>query len=255
MGDFLYVPPYRMWSLFGSVTAATIDPDHDADNLVDGIPGRPMRLTGANGTFSIANTAGNAGIVAICHHLLDEGSVVTLGDDLTGVSLTVPSLPRNGVPLNFAELIDPVVSVDLVSFTVSGNGEDDVIGEIVIGNPLTLDPAPRITGSSYRERHYVDGRSSELAAHPGYSDRAKARPFHASLFCSQAGLDALFEWFDSQDGEAYPVPSLIVPDSDDLTDVRLVFLSEPEYTVNGPEDSDTRWLVDLDFTEVPRTRW
>lgn len=254
MGDFLYVPPYRQRSLFGTVTAATIDSDHEAGALVDGIPGVPMRLTAPNGSFSIAQTAASVGIIAVCHHLLDAGSVVTLGGDLSG-TLTAPALPRNGVPLNFARLQTPEVTCDNVTFAISGNGVDDLIGELILGAPLVLDPAPRIVGSQFRERSYVGPRASELAAHPGYSDRAKSRPFSASLFCSQDGLDDLFEWFDGQDGNAYQVPSLIVPDDDDLTDVRLVFLSEPQYVVNGPEGSDTRWLVDLEFTEVPRTRW
>jgi hypothetical protein len=37
--------------------------------------------------------------------------------------------------------------------------------------------------------------------------------------------------------------------------VRLVMLGEPTYTQAGPDDSDVQWLVDLEFTELPRTRW
>lgn len=260
MAEFLYVPPYLNWSLFGTVTldSGTVDPDHDLAWLVDGRPAFPLRLTDVGGAINIANAAGPVNIAAICHHLLDEGVDVVLGDDISG-SLSAPAVPRNGVPLNFAKLITEVPGVTSVDLDITGgspvNSSDLLIGEAMIGKYLVLDPPIRIAGSTFGERHYVHGRASDLSGIPGYSERARSRPMSGSQYYSQAMLEQILEWWDSQDGYAYPIPSLIIPNSDDLTDCRLVMLEEPTYTRVGPEDSDTEYLVDVSFVELPRTRW
>lgn len=254
MSEFLYVPPYLRWDLFGVVSASNVDTDSDAQNLVDGKEKWPLRLTTNNGTITITNTAGTVSLVAVTHHLLSAGATVTFGGDISG-SLTMPSYPRNGVPLNKAALITAVPGVTSVDLTIAGNGSDLLIGETVIGEYLTLDPPIRIAGSQFREPHYGNDRSNPLSGIPPYSDRARSRPLVGSQYYSTVMRDLILEWWDSQDAYAYPVPSLIIPDSDDLSDVRLVMLAEPTYTQVGPEDSDVQWLVNLEFTELPRTRW
>lgn len=254
MGRFLIVPPYRQWTLGATVNAADADSDHPPAQLCDGIPGLPLRLNSPNGDFDVSNPAGAAGIVAICHHRLAAGSLVTLGDDLSG-TMTAPAMPRNGVALNFAELIEPESTVSSVSFAISGNTLEGLVGELVIGAPLELDPSLSIAAARFREESFVGERATPLAAHPGYSDHARGRSFAGSIYQSQTKLDALFEWFDSQDGYAYQVPTLVIPDDDDLTDVRLMTISKPQYTIKGPIGSETRYLVDLEFFDIPRMKW
>lgn len=262
MSEFLYVPPYRNWGLFGTVTIDgaspdLLDADHQAAWLVDGRPGFPLRLTDPEGGFTVTNTAGLVSLVAVCHHLLDEDVAIDVSGDVTA-SLVAPAVPRNGVPLNFATRFSEVSGVDSVSFDVSGsplNSTDVLIGELIVGAPLVLDPPMRVAGSRFGERHYGGSRATDLSGIPGYSERARSRPLSGSQYYSQAQLDLILEWWDSQDGHPYPVPSLIIPDSDNLNDCRLVLLSEPTYTQVGPDGSETQWLVDLEFTELPRTRW
>ena len=255
MSQFLYLPPYRQTTLFASVSVSDVDSDSAAAYLVDGREKFPLRLTTDNGVITITQTAGDIGLVVVAHHLLKAGSTVTFGGGITG-AVTIPTLPRNGVPLNVADILSAVVTgVTSFTATVAGNDTDLLIGELIAGNPLVLDPPIRIQGSQFGERHYGNDRATPLSGIPPYSDRARSRPLGGTQFYSQTQLDLILAWWDSQDGYAYPIPSVIIPDSDDLNDVRLVMLSEPTYSQTGPDGSETQYLVDLEFTELPRTRW
>lgn len=257
MGQFLYMPPYLNWGLFGNVSSGAspgTDTDHDLDWLVDGRPGFPLRLEDIDGVLTVTHDAATVSLVAICHHLLSAGTTVTLGGDLAGV-LTAPTIPRNGVPLNFYRVLTPVAGVDSVTLTFAAGANDVLVGEAIIGSTLVLDPPLKVDGSRFAEIQYVGSRGAALSGIPPYSERARSRTIGGSQYYDQAGLDAILEWYDSQDGYAYPIPSLIIPDSDIPTDARLVFLSPPTYSQVGPEGSDAQYLVELEFTEVPRTRW
>lgn len=255
MSSFLYLPPYTRWDLFGTVSASNVDPDHDVSWLTDAREKWPLRLTTANGAATITNPSGRVNLFAVTHHLLDAGATVTASGGITG-SLVIPSYPRNGVPLNKAALIALVTGVTTVTLTVTGNASDDfLIGETFIGESLTLDPAPRIADTRFGERHYVADRPNPISGIPPYSDRARSRPLAGSQYYPTATRDLILEWWDSQDASPYPLPSLIIPDSDNLSDVRVVLLGEPTYQQVGPEGSDVQWLVDLTFDELPRTRW
>lgn len=259
MSEFLYLPPYRQWSLFGTVTVdgspGVLDAGHEASWLVDGREKFPLRLTTPDGAFEVANPPGEVGVVAFCHHLLAGGVTVDLSGDVSG-QIVVPDWPRNGVPYNAWTRLADFTNVSSLIATINGspaNDSDVVIGELLAGAPLVWEHPIRLQGSRFRERQFVGSRVSELSGIPPYSDRARARPFAGSQYYSQAELDEILDWFDSQDGYAYPIPSLIIPDSDNPNDARLVILSEPTYEqiVADPP----LYLVQLEFTELPRTRW
>lgn len=267
MSQTLYVRPDRNFALFGTVTTGeTVDPDHELSWLVDGRHGFPLRINNSTAAIQIANTLDvNVTLVAICHHLLDAGLVVTVTGDLAG-TVTIPTYPPNGVPLNGWAIVTPTPPVGDFTITITGNSQDIVIGEVVAGQADALTPSLLIDLTSFGVRRYLNGGQPELSGIPPYSERARSRTLRGSQYYNTTQLQAILDWFDSQDAYAYPVPTLLIPDSDDPSDARLVTLLEPRYTqiVTGLDPrfqgspftlDDPLFLVELEFLEYPRTRW
>jgi len=264
MSETLYIRPDKNWALFGTVSDGSPsdgDPDHELSWLVDGRPGFPLRLTGGTAQIVITNPLGAVNLVAICHHLLTAGLSVGITGDVVG-TIQIPAYPVNGVPFNAWDTVSPgspqgsPEGVDRLTITITGNTGDIVIGELVAGDALALDPSLRIDTAAFGLRSFVNGVQNPLSGIPPYSDRAEARTIRGSQYYPQATLDAILEWYRAQDAYPYPVPSLLIVDSDDATDARLVtFASEPRWTRVGPEGSDVEFLVEVDFLEYPRTRW
>lgn len=258
MSETLYVRPDKNWALFGNVsTGGATDPDHQLSWLVDGRPGFPLRITGGTAAIQITKAAAGVNVVAICHHLLDPLLSVALSGDITD-ALIIPAYPPNGVPYNAWKRVSAgsPPSVNDLTLTITGNSGDILIGEVIAGEALVLDPSLQIESARFGVRRYLGASSgNELSGIPPYSEGARSRPLSGSQHYDTATLQAILDWFDSQDAYPYPVPSLLMVDSDDPNDARLVTLQEPRYSQVGPEGSDVQWLVELEFTEYPRTRW
>lgn len=263
MSETLLIPPSRNWALFGAVSDGSPtagDPDHELAWLTDGRPGFPLRLVGGDGAIQITNAPGEVDVVAICHHLLPAGLSVALSGDLSD-TIVIPAYPTNCVPYNAWKRVTPgsPPEIDTLILTISqGSPADDVvIGEVIAGAALVLDPSlKRDTSTRLGVRRYLNARSgNELSGIPPYSDRARARPVSGSQYYNEAMVQALVAAFDSQDAYAYPVPCLLILDSDDPTDARLVSMEEPVITPPGPAGGEGEFLVELTFNEFPRTRW
>jgi len=265
MSETLYIRPDYNWALFGSVTDGSPsggDPDHELSWLVDGRPGFPLRMTSGSAVLTITNPLGDVNLVAICHHLLTAGLSVGVSGDVVG-TIQIPAYPVNGVPFNAWDTVafgspgpGSPLGVDRLVITITGNTGDIVIGEVIAGEALALEPSLRIDTAAFGIRSFVNGVQNPLSGIPPYSDRAEARAIRGSQYYPQAMLDAILDWYRAQDAYPYPVPSLLILDSDDATDARLVtFSSEPRWTRVGPADSDVEFLVEVEFLEYPRTRW
>jgi hypothetical protein len=256
MARTLYVRPDKNWALFGVVSASGVDPDHLVSWLVDGRHGFPIRFTSGSATITVTNPIGTVNLVAICHHLLDAGLSVSLSGDVSN-TIVIPAYPPNSVPFNAFKEVVPVgspASVDTLILTISGNSTDVLIGELIAGEALALDPSLLIDTAQFGVRAYVDRADSPLSGIPPYSERARSRLLSGSQYYDATQLQAILDWFDSQDAFAFPVPSLLIPDSDDPTDARLVTLAEPRYQ-QVATGSAPLFLVELEFVEYPRTRW
>lgn len=265
MSETLLLPPNRNWALFadvsdGSPTAG--DPDYELAWLTDGRPGFPLRLNAGSGVLTLTKAAAEVDIVAICHHLLPAALSVAIGGDVSG-AIIIPDYPANAVPYNAWTRIggSPLGSpaeVDTLTLTISqGSPSDDiVIGEVFAGVPIVLNPSLKRDTTRFGVRRYLNAKSgNELSGIPPYSDGARSRPLSGSQYYDEATVQALLDAFDSQDAYAYPVPCLLILDSDDETDARVVTMEEPVITPPGPSGSEVEFLVELTFNEVPRTRW
>lgn len=267
MSETLLLPPSRNWALFGTVSdgsPSAIDPDHQLSWLVDGRVGFPLRLTGGSGVIQITNPSGEVNLVAICHHLLPAGLSVALSGDVSD-TITIPPYGANGVPYNAYQILNggsPGVGspadIDTLILTISqGSPSDDiVIGEVFAGSPIVLDPSLKRDTARFDARRYLNARTgNDLSGIPPYSEGARARTITGSQYYDGATVQLLLDAFDSQDAYAYPVPCLLILDSDDPTDARVVTMEEPVISEPGPDGSDVEFLVELTFTEFPRTRW
>lgn len=266
MSDTLLLPPNRNWALFATVSEgspAAADPDHDLSWLVDGRPGFPLRLNDGSGVITVTKTAGPVNLVALTHHLLPAGLSVGLSGDVTD-SLIVPAYPSNQVPYNAWKLLNggspglgSPADVDTLILTISqGSPADDIlIGELFAGEPIVLDPSLKRDSTRFGVRRYLNGSRNDLSGIPPYSERARSRQVSGSQYYDEATVAALIDAFDSQDAYAYPVPCLLILDSDDPTDARVVSMEEPVVTPPGPSGSEVEFLVELTFNEFPRTRW
>lgn len=266
MSQTLFVRPDRNGALFGTVSGPTSDPDHELSWLVDGRHGFPLRVAGGSAAIQIAfGSSAPLTVVAICHHLLDAGLVIPITGDVTG-SLTIPDYPPNGVPLNAWGIVSGSSPMNDFTLTIAGNSGDVVIGEVVAGDADVLEPSLRLDSAQFGVRRYLNSGQPELSGIPPYSERARSRTLRGSQFYDAEQLQDILDWFDSQDGFPYPVPSLLIPDSDDPTDARLVTLLEPRWTqvvagadprfAGSPATTDQPlYLVELEFLEYPRGRW
>ncbi len=255
MSQTLFVPPNKNWGLFATVTGATASDDHELSWLVDGRPGFPLRIDGGSASIVITGTSPVLpDVIAVCHHLLDAGLVIGVSGDVSG-SLTVPEYPPNNVPYNVWDIVTPSSPVGDLTLTITGNTTDILIGEIVIGEAVALDPSLRISDATFGNRRYLNSTQPELSGIPPYTERARSRTLKGSGYYGSDMVQVILDWFDSQDTYAYPVPSLLIPDSDDPNDARLVQLLEPSFSRVGPIGSDVEYLVELEFIEHPRGRW
>lgn len=267
MSQTLYIPSHKNWGLFGGVSDGSPsagDSDHELSWLTDGRPGFPLRLIGGTGTIAVTPPAPTSPatvpavtLIALCNHLLDAGLVVGVSGDVSG-TITVPAYPRNGVPFNawnMVEVASPPVDVANVILAITGNSDDIVIGEVVIGEALALEDSLRLEDVSASVRRFLNTQNNPLSGIPPYSERAESRLISGSQYYDQTDLDAILDWFRSEDASPYQVPSLLIPNSDDPTDARLVtFAAEPTWTQLRAGD-DPLYLVQLTFNEFPRTRW
>lgn len=263
MSRTLYIRPDKIWSLFGSVAAANGDPDHELDWLTDGRHGFPLRLNSGTETITITNAQGEVNVVAICHHLLDGGLAVVLGGDVSG-AIEIPAYPENGVPFNgWTEVTaGSPTEVDTLTLAITGNSDDIVIGEVVAGAADELDPSLKIDDTQFSIQRFLNTPSGNpLSGIPPYSERAEARNVTGSGLYDQDGLDAILAWHRAQDAFPYPVPSLLILDSDDPTDARLVTIQDVTWRVEVPRDDSVSpprtalYLVQIAFLEYTRGRW
>lgn len=260
MSRTLYIRPDKMWSLFGSVSATGGDADHELAWLTDGRPGFPLRINAGTKTITITNPSGIVNLVAICHHLLDAALSVVLGGSVSG-AVHIPAYPENDVPFNAWAEVAPVTATTL-TLAITGNSDDIVIGELVAGDADELDPSLKVDDTQFRVQRFLNSASANpLSGIPPYSERAEARPVTGSGLYDQDGLDAILAWQRAQDAYAYPVPSLLILDSDDPTDARLVTLEDVSWDVRRTRDDavsppiSALYLVQLSFLEYPRTQW
>lgn len=247
---FYYLRPDE--SLWGGSASGAVAADFDAAWLVDGRPGRPAK--GASGTVSWGIQAPSAiagfSIIAVCNHNVDAGRDIEITGDVTA-TLTVPAWGKDGIPLNPFALVTPA-SLSSFSVDVAGNSAPVVVGEVVGGPARTLERQLRLESNfEALEPLAWDGRFGSV---PPYDEGTASRMLKGTTFVTGQGYADIQAWYEST--RRGTRPTLIVPDSA-TNDAWLVTFKWAAAPLKVPSSTyaDQVWRVELEFYEVPRTRW
>jgi hypothetical protein len=249
VSNFYYVRPDESF-YGGTASGGTIATDFNRNWLVDGRPGRPAKATTTGMAWTVlpAASVANCGLVAVCNHNLDAAIVIAVTGGLAG-NITVPTHPADGIPLNPFTLFTPA-TVSTLTLTASGNSVAVVVGEIYAGRYRTLERQIRLE-SSHAPIDPLEWEG-EFGSVPPYDAGIAARTLRGTTYVTAAGLADIQAWYEST--RRGTRPTLIVPDS--LTnDAWLVTFSYRYAPIKAPDGSTHLYRVELEFVEVPRTRW
>lgn len=243
--DFFYVRPDE--SLMFMAVAGTVDADFENDWLVDGRPGRPIKRTGDPSLTITVSPAVSVSLLACCNHNVDAGNTIDVTGDATA-TITAGTLPKNGIPLNPFTTIN-AVSVSSLVVAVTGNSVATVIGEFYAGTKRTL---PRQLRPG---RVYTPGApytwEGDFGSQPPYDTGVAQRRLSGELVTDDAGLADIQSWYEStREGTR---PTLIVPEHDKNDAWLVVFQFRSR--VLWRNGSQTAHVVELEFMELPRSRW
>lgn len=246
-------PPF--WTANAAVTTSGVSPTFLASWLCDTRPNRPTRWTGTSFSATIANPLGDVDVVVLGNHNLPAGSVVTLGGDLSG-TITVPTWPKNGIPLNpFALVGGSPAGVNSITVSASGLPAGIIIGEVAAGALETIG-LPLLSSVTFKHRHKNIKPQSDISSVLGYNKGIASRPFVGTYLLDDAQMTSVVDWFESTDGDT--LPSVIIIDPD-VNDARFVDFAELEYkpvvSQQTSNASERLWTATLTFSEYERHRW
>jgi hypothetical protein len=240
-GEFAYVRPDEMWSLGATVstTAGTTASDYLDDWLVDGRSGRPAKATSGTVTWSVAASAGEVGVVAICNHNVSVS--VTIGGGISG-SIAAPALPPDGIRRN-PYLLPTPASITALTVAVASNPSAVIIGEVVAGKLRTCGALGRDT--EFQEDDY--GRPMQALSVQPFDQALASRRVSGVQIYTTAELAELIAWRQAE--RAASKPSLLIIDRS-VQDAMLVRFESLSYRGFGEG-----WEVSMTFQEYPRVRW
>lgn len=244
--SFLYVRPDESF-MFGSVTG-TVDSDYNADWLVDGLAGRPVRR--ASGGLSLTATAlasRSVSLLSVVNHNI-SGAVGITG----GVTATIPAatLAEDDIYLNPWVRITPVAATSLV---MAASGTPAIVGELYAGTCRELE-RQLLTEPEFdlSEPFEWEGEFSSLAPYdPGISD---PRRLAGETIVTAQGMADIHAWYRST--RRGTRPSLIVP-IDTVNDAWLVtfrYRWSPVFMLQGSPGRELH-RVSFEFLELPLVRW
>ena len=243
---FLYVMPSEMWALDAPVTTASgsTDADYVDDWLTDRRASRPARATSGSVTWSITAASGEVGLIAMVNH--NVTTTVTIGGGVS-TTLTIPTLPPNGIPLNPFATVTPAAITSL-TVAVSGSATAVTIGELIAGKYRTLSLAPFLGDTELEARDFRNEPGGSFGGVLPYDRGIIARTLTGTQVYPASERAVLQQWFEGQ--RSGSKPSLIVPNSS-VNDAWLCQMTAFSYRQVGPD----AWRVTLSFEEYPRIRW
>ncbi len=254
--SMLFARPDEWWSR-ASTASGSIDSDYQAQWLVDGRLGYPVRSTSVNLSMDLSGPAGDVGLVVVGNHNLIVP--VTISGDVSASVVPAATRPPNGIPLNPFALIEPVqTGVTDVGVDVASNDLTVIIGEVVLAAYRELTPV-KIDDNAFLHTDFARDQGGEFLSVPPYDPRLAARRLSGSQYYDTATRDVIIAWFEAQRAGTWP--SILIPDPD-VNDAWFVKFKTLSYTqvkpvaVSGsPAVSDALWLVSFEFDEYPRSRW
>ncbi len=252
MSDQLFFMRPNWWSANATVTGTT-DPDYPPSRLCDTLPGYPVRGTTGSLALSITNPQGPLEVVVIGHHNLVAGQLVIIDGDV-GATLVAPTVPPDGVPINFFGYVGSPASANDITMAISGHAVPPVIGELAAG---ALDSIGLPLLSSHEESHLVRTITPavDISSMLPYDKAAPNRVFKGTYIVDYTDKAAVLAWWQAERGGSRP--SVIWPDIAVGDPWFVTFAQPPAFRpfVSYQTASGNLWFVDLVFEELPRSRW
>lgn len=233
MAFFLYIKPRDLVNAYNdsspSVTGA-VETGYNANWLVDGQPGRPTRVASADASYDVTIPGGrDVNFVGLTNHNIDNGKVITLGGDVSG------SITSTGPLKNPYHFIDPTVeNAGSVTLALTGNSQDVIIGEALIGFARELE-RPVKPGARRRFPTANEPRGGLYNSLTAYDYGVRPRTFECQTVLTRDGLDAVQLWYDETDDQTKF--SVIVLDPS-VNEFWCVLFKNWEYTRRGPDIFD-----------------
>lgn len=241
-----WIAPHEMMTLFGSVSGGA-STGYDDDHLVDGKPGRPAKTGTSTPPWVITGLSSKyVDTVVIHNHTVQAGKTIAISGGVS-VNLTAPAAQENGINLNPFAYVESPQTTDTITVTVSSNGVDIFMGEVIAGRRRELGDNGVLAGNSIRYLHeseLPDGKSSALV---GYEDGIEQRAIDCEVMCDLTGKTMLETlWRATRGRTRYMV---LIP-FDTINDAWVGWMENFEApNVQGP------YRARFTFVEAPRSRW
>lgn len=244
----LYCRPDESF-LYGTV-AGTVDATYEADWLLDGRPGYPVRKTSGGLSLTCTSLAPRTlSVIAAINHNI-SGTIGITGD--TTQTIPAATLGEDGIYFNSFKRFTPVATAD--DIVMAAAGTPAIVGLLYAGTARDLerDLSADDSGFDEAEPFAWEGEHGLVPPHdPGVSD---PRRLTGSVVMSGTGLAEIRAWYLSTRKGARP--SLFVPfeSVNDAWLVRFKYRVKP-LKVNETTAALSTYLVTFDILEIPRLRW
>jgi len=240
--------PDELFTLDATVGGTAVATDYEQGWLVDGRAGRPVRGVGGGLSLTITGAAKMCSGVVLAHSNLTVAG--TVGGDVSA-ALT-PTTRANGITLNpWDEFTE--TSVDSLTFVVTGNPVDPVVGELFVGKLRRLARNLHRGQNVWGHQRYAIDPQAEFSSQNPYDRGLEGRRLRGSNLYAPSDFDAIEAMvLSTRDGSR---PLVIIPDDDDPTDAWVVKVVGFEWRRVPTSGGDIWYEVVLAFDEVPRHRW
>jgi hypothetical protein len=246
MSSLLYImSAHEMWSLGQAVTGSVDGASYDPDNLCDGDPANPVLTPSTSASFDIALANGDINGLVVANTNLSAGATIAF----SGLgSVTAPAVPKNGIRLNGWALLDPAVTSNPGSTTLSISGEPGQIalGLAIVGYFRSIRNLPTEPTSTQRafQNEYA-GEYDGLS----YGKGGKARTYGGTVYLTDAEKTILENAYDASYENSRPTVIVTQQSVNDAMVVKWTTF-EPK-----PGERPDLWVVDVEWQELPRYRW
>lgn len=253
------LPSDNLTSTASVITPSTEATGYEVENLYDGNPAKPWKMTATTGNVVFDfGAATNIDLVAIIHHNLTAALEVRIqgnatdswGSPTLNQTITIPAYDADDFPVN------PWVDLSALSnsfrywrlVVVGTNAANVAIGELwLIGTKRTLTAGHLRYGLVQSVTRPLIEHVTDYGVSTIYDLGAKVRWLSGEIFATTTQLSELRTWWDDCHGRA--LPTLIIFD-DAVNDCHLVRWREMGRTDqrNWPGAS----IVPVAFSEISR---
>jgi hypothetical protein len=235
---------HEMMTLGASVSG-TVDASYDNDDLCDGDPATPVRVTSGSVELAITGTSQAVNGLIIANHNLNQSVVATFSGLGT---VTMPIVPPGAIRYNGGTILTPAVTVGSTTLTLTAGGPA-VIGEALAGLYREVWTLPPEVDHGHTGFGILPSGEYPML---GYSKGAQARRFGGSVWLTDLDYGIIRNAYLASRENS--LPTAIIPFPDETGDLDPWLVTWESFNPKPGPVPDT-WSVDVAWAELPRYRW